>query len=181
MAVPLQIAVSLGIYNERIAVSLGFAALAAGIATFASCRSFVSLLERSGRSSLIENRAYRSFYKYHAYYWWSFIIILLVHIMSSFMHTDLIPNAADPDALAHWLILWPAAGSFVFLLVQLTSCRSFAGLVDFFTGKPLLRWRVYYNFYRFHSYYWWLFVAAVVGHITFAAIHTSFWPGWGSV
>ena len=179
MDAPLQIAGGLGIYYERIAVALGFATLVAAIATFASCRTFTGLVGRYARADLLQNSAYRSFYKYHAYYWWAFIVILAVHVLSSVMHTDLLPTAGDPDFAQHWFIVGFAFGSVASFVMQFGSCRSVAGLIDLFTGKPPLSWRIYKGFYRFHAYYWWIFLAAVGGHVIAAAVHTHFWPGWG--
>ena len=133
MSQPFQIVGDLGLYYERIAVSLGFATLIAGLATFASCRSLVSLVTRYAHASLLENRAYRSFYKYHAYYWWSLLIIMAIHLASAAMHTGLLPAAGDPDALAHWLILGFAFGSLPSSSIEFASCRSFASLIDFFS------------------------------------------------
>jgi cytochrome b561 len=176
MSITSQIAGDLGIYYERIAVSLGFVTLVAALATFASCRSFITLISRYTRKSLLENKAYQSFYKYHTYYWWSFLLILIVHMLSASIHTDLLPAADDPDALQHWLILGFAFGTLVSISVQFSSCRSFAGLINFFTQKSLLRFRAYNSFYKFHAYYWWIFLAAVAGHVIAAAIHTHIWP-----
>lgn len=172
------IAGNIGLYAERLAVSLGFVTFLAGVVTFTSCRSFISLLNRTGHRGLTENKVFRGFYRYHAYYWWTFITILVIHALSSLMHTGVIPTAGDPDALQHWRILWSSVAVFAFFLVQFVSCRSFADLVDLMTQKPPLTWRLYRGFYRLHSYYWWVFLAAVIGHITISSLHTHFWPGW---
>jgi cytochrome b561 len=171
-----QILGDLSIYYERIAVSLGFATLAAGLATFGSCRTFVTFVSRHSGANLLSNKAYQSFYKYHGYYWWSFLIILIVHMASATIHTQLLPKAGDPDAFAHWMILGFALASIVAVTIQFLSCRTFAGLVNFFTGKTPVKSRVYKAFYEFHAYYWWIFLVAVGGHFIAAAIHTNFWP-----
>jgi cytochrome b561 len=179
MVVPPLAAVSLGIYYERIAVSLGFATLASAIATFLTCRTLTGVVSRYAGRNLLQNQAYRAFYKYHSYYWWSFIILMVVHALSALMHTDLLPPPGDPDYVGHWFILAFAFGSVGTFAVQFTSCRSFAGMLDLFIGRTPLGWRVYRGFYRFHAWYWWVFLAAVGGHVIAAAIHTRFWPGWG--
>ena len=179
MLIPLLAAVSLGIYYERIAVSLGFATLGIAIATFVTCRTFASVFrQRTGRDPL-QNGAYRAFYRYHSYYWWSFIVIMLVHVLSALMHTDLLPPPDDPDYVGHWFILAFAFGSVGAFAVQFASCRTFTGMLELFTGRLPLGWRIYRGFYRFHTWYWWFFLAAVGGHVIAAAIHTHFWPGWG--
>ena len=171
-----QIAVDLGIYYERIAVVLGFVTLVAALATFASCRSFINLISRYTRKNLLENRAYQSFYKYHTYYWWSLFVILIIHMMSAGIHTYLLPAPDDPDALAHWLILGFAFAILATISIQFASCRSFASLVEFITQSNPVKFRVYKGFYRFHAYYWWLFLSAVAGHIIASSIHTRIWP-----
>lgn len=176
MTVSFQVAGDLGIYYERIAVTLGFVTLIASIATFASCRSFISLMSRFTHNSLLENRAYKSFYKYHSYYWWSFLIILVIHVMSATIHTELLPGPDAPDALEHWFILGFAFGTLVSISVQFSSCRSFVSLVNFFTQNNPGKFRAYNGFYRFHAYYWWIFLSVVAGHIIAAAVHTNFWP-----
>jgi len=178
MAPSFQIAGDIGLYAERLAVSLGFVTFLAGVATFTSCRSFVSLLNRTGHRGLVENKAFRGFYKYHSYYWWAFSTVLVVHMLASVMHTGIIPVPGDPDAQAHLRTLWSALAVFVLFGVQFVSCRTFTGLVDLVSQKPPLTWRIYRGFYRYHSYYWWAFLAAVIGHITFSSLHTHFWPGW---
>ena len=177
MALSWQIASGLGLYYERIAVLLGFVTLVACLAAFTSCRSFAALVSRYAHTSLLENRVYQSFYKYHGYYWWSFLIMLILHMMSSAIHTALLPRAGDPDALEHWLILGFALGTLVALFVQVTSCRSFAGLIEFFSQRSPQRFRAYKGFYQCHAYYWWIVFVAVGGHVIASAIHTHVWPG----
>ncbi len=173
-----QIASGVGLYAERLAVSLGFATFLAGVATFTSCRSFVSLLNRRGHQGFTESKGFRTFYKYHSYYWWSFEIILVVHILASLMHTGLVPSPGDPDASQHLHVIESAGAVFVLVVVQFVSCRTFAGLVDLVTQKPPLTWRLYRGFYKYHSYYWILFAVVLIGHITLSSLHTHFWPGW---
>ena len=166
----------LGIYYERIAVVLGFVTLVASLATFTSCRSFISLMSRFTNNNLLENRAYKFFYKYHSYYWWSFLVVLAIHVMSATIHTELLPGPDDPDALEHWFILGFAFGTLGSFSIQFASCRTFTSLVDFFTQKNPVKSRVFKVFYRFHAYYWWIFLLTVAGHVTAAAIHTNVWP-----
>jgi cytochrome b561 len=176
MPTPFQITVDLGIYYERIAVSLGFVTLVTGLATFASCRNFITLISRYTNKNILENKAYQSFYKYHGYYWWTFLVVLVVHMMSSAMHTNLLPGTDDPDAVEHWWILGFALGILVSLFIQAFSCRSFVSLIDFFSQKSPLKFRLYKGFYKFHAYYWWLVFVSVAGHIIASSIHTHIWP-----
>ena len=151
MAVHLQIAGGLGIYYERIAVTLGFATLLAIVATFVSCRSFISLIGRYAHMNLMENTLYKSFYRYHAYYWWLFLIVLVIHIMSATIHTELLPGHDDPDALEHWMIIGFALSTLAVISIQFFSCRSFASLAGLFTRKNPVKFRLYSIFYKFHS------------------------------
>ncbi len=78
-----QISGNVGLYGERLAVALGFVTLVSALATFSSCRSCLSFLGRFGLKSPIERRWYRSFYRYHGYYWWAFLFVLVLHLFVS--------------------------------------------------------------------------------------------------
>ena len=166
----------IGIYSERLTVALGFLTLAFAAATFASCRSCLAFLERLGIKGLTEKRWYRPFYKYHGYYWWAFFVVLALHFLTALMHTG-IPSADDPDARIHWVVLAFGLGSLGMVGTALSSCRSFTGLVNIFTGKSLLGNGRYLSFYRYHSYYWLVLVMAIAGHFVTAVLHVGFWPG----
>lgn len=172
----LQISSGVGLYGERLAVALGFVTLASALVTFISCRSCLSFLGRFGMKNPMDMKWYRLFYRYHGYYWWVFLFVLLLHFMTALMHTA-IPTAGDPDAQIHWLILSFALSSLVLVGAVLSSCRSLVGLLGLFTEKGPLSSRAYQSFYRYHSYYWLILVLAVAGHVVSAYVHTGIWPG----
>jgi hypothetical protein len=165
-----------GLYGERLAVALGFVTLAFALATFASCRSCLSLLGRLHVKNPMETRPYRTFYKYHGYYWSIFLLTLILHLISAVMHTA-IPTADDPDAQIHWVILGFAFGSLVSTGVVLSSCRSLVNLLNLFAEKGPLSNLRYQLFYQYHSYYWVLLILAIAGHVASAYLHTGIWPG----
>ena len=166
----------IGLYSERLTVVLGFVTLASALATFATCRSCLGLLERLGLKNPVEMRWYRPFYKYHGYYWWIFLFALTLHFLSAVMHTA-IPVAGDPDAPIHWVILSFALGALVMVGAVLSSCRSFTGLLNTFTGKGPLGNNRFRLFYGYHSYYWLILVLAIAGHVAGSYIHIGVWPG----
>lgn len=170
-----QISSDVGIYGERLAVALGFVTLASALATFASCRSCLSILSRFGLKNPTEIRWYRLFYRYHGYYWWIFLFALVLHLITALMHTA-IPTAGDPDVQIHWIILSFAFSSLALVGAVLSSCRSLVGLLSLFTEKGPLSSNRYKSFYRYHSHYWMLLVLSVAVHVTGAGIHTGIWP-----
>jgi cytochrome b561 len=170
-----SLSLNVAIYGERVTIILGLITLTSGMATFFSCRSFISLLGLLRIHSPADNKTYRSFNKYHAYYWWAFITVFVLHLMTALVHTS-IPSASDPDAAIHRLILWFGVASFVSSLVVISSCRSIPGIIYFFTEKNSLSNRVYQKFFKYHSYYWWVFILAVAGHFAASFYHTGIWP-----
>ena len=166
---------SAALYGERLAVALGFLTLVSAIATFASCRTLVGLSKFLHLQDPMKLKAFQAFYKYHGYYWWLFLLALFLHLTTALFHVEL-PTPGDPDALIHWVILGFAIIALVSLVIVLVSCRSFAGLMGFFIGKNSLNIRSYKGFYRYHSLYWWLFVIAVIGHLSASYVHIGFWP-----
>jgi hypothetical protein len=92
LSILFQMVGDLGIYYERIAVSLGFTTLVAGLATFTSCRSFTSLVDFFTQKSPIQYKLFKRFYRFHAYYWWIFLLAVAGHITASSIHTDVWPR-----------------------------------------------------------------------------------------
>ncbi len=169
----LQISSGAALYGERLAVALGFVTLISAVATFATCRSCLSFL---GLKSPLDNRWYRPFYKLHGYYWWIFLMGLGLHLLTAVMHTA-IPTAGDPDAQIHWIILSFAFVSLPLTAVVLSSCRSWVSLLSLFMEKGPLADRLYLSFYRYHSYYWLVFIGSIAGHFIAAYAHIGIWPG----
>jgi hypothetical protein len=164
-----------GLYGERLAVALGFATFALGLATFASCRTCLRFIERFGITNPADKNWYRPFYRLHGYYWYVFLFVLALHILSSLMHTA-IPSAGDPDATQHWIILAFSLSSLAPLGALLSSCRSSVALADLFLGKSLLTRSGFRGFYRYHTYFWLLFSLALAGHLASSYLHIGFWP-----
>jgi hypothetical protein len=171
----LQVASGPGLYGERLAIVLGFVTLISAVATFATCRSCLSLLGRFGLKNPLDMRWYRPLYKYHGYYWWVFLMGLFLHLLTAMMHTA-IPIPGDPDAQIHWIILSLGFASLVLVVIMVSSCRSLVGLLNLFREKNLLSDKIYQLFYRFHSYYWLILFLLIAGHFTGSYIHTGVWP-----
>jgi cytochrome b561 len=178
MTTSLQISADIGIYNERLAIALGLLTLVFALAILASCRSFAFLLNRFGVKDYTNNKPYQSFYKFHSYYWWIFWLAFVLHLMTAVTHTEL-PAVGDPDAGIHWLILGFGAAALVSMLIVSLSCRSIIAFSNIFTEKSLLKFKIYNSFYRYHSYYWFVFILLIAGHFTSAYIHAGIWPGSG--
>jgi hypothetical protein len=172
---PFQASDITGIYNERVAIALGVAALISALATLGSCRSFVSVFKSLGLSSPLNNPVYRAFYQYHTFYWWALGIILLSHIVMAISHTGL-PQAGDSDANVHWAILSLGLVSAVLVLTVFSSCRVYSRIKRMLMpGQPDSgRFRA---FFKYHSYYWLIFLLLVVGHFVAGFIHAGIWPG----
>ncbi len=171
----LQITSDVGLYGQRLTVALGFVTLASAVATFASCRSYRSFLERFRLKTFMETGWYRAFYRYHGYYWWVFLLALVLHLVTALMHT-IIPTSGDPDAQIHWIILSFAFNLLVMVVAVLFSCRSLVSLFNLFTERGLLTNNLYQSFYRYHSIYWSILILSIAGHITSVYIHTGIWP-----
>ncbi len=167
---------NIGLNEERLAVALGFVTLVSALATFASCRTCLSFLARLGLKDLMENKWYRAFYRYHGYYWWTFLFALVLHLLTTIMHTGL-PTPGDPDAAIHWVILSFAFGALVMVVAVFSSCRSLVGLANLFAEKGPLSNTGFRSFYRFHSFYWLVLILFVVGHFASSYVHIGFWPG----
>ena len=167
--------VPLGIYNQRLAIVLGFITLASGMAVVLTCRSFFQILPRVGIKNPLKNAVYNKAYSFHAYFWWIFIMGLILHLMTALFHTGL-PAAGDPDAPVHWVILGLAAGSVLLLTPVLLSCRSIATFFNFVNGKSPLNNNTYGWLFRRHGLFWWPFIVCVSAHFLVAYIHTGIWP-----
>ena len=66
--------------------TLGILAAANALLLFFSCR-FVPMMGETFQVKIMQNRLFKVIYKYHAYYWWTFWLILLLHIMTAIAHT----------------------------------------------------------------------------------------------
>ncbi len=175
MDVLFQMSMPMDLTLQRASVTLGFFTLASALATFISCRSCLSFLKYFGLKDPMANKTYKAFYQYHSYYWRAFFSLVAIHVGLAIAHTG-IPQAGDPDAPIHWFILSFGFSGVVFLLVIFSSCRIMNKLFlnSFKSGTPLLK--NYQWFYKYHSYYWWVFILIIIGHFAFAYHHVGFWP-----
>ncbi len=160
---------------QRVSVALGFLTLAAALSTFATCRSCISFLKWFRVPDPLSNPRYRSFYRYHKYLWWAFLVLLPVHLGVAFGHTG-IPQAGDPDSPIHWAILSFGMVATITTAVNLSSCRISTGFFIRNLKKNGMSQSWYTQFGRYHSYFWGLFLAVLIVHLFFAHRHVGFWP-----
>lgn len=158
------------IYIHWLILSLGISVLVSGVAVLTSCRSVAGYFYLLKVNTSGGTRFYRSFYKYHSIYWVIFWYALALHLLVAAIHVGL-PSVVRPYFFAHQAVFFTALGNLAFMLAVLSSCRSFASILNFFTsGSPLTN-NVYKRFYRFHSYFWWLLAVSLGGHVVFGLIH----------
>jgi len=167
-----------GGYDERVAIILGFLTLLFMLIVLVSCRSFMSLLSRLHLEKFLGSKAYQSFYRYHATYWWLFGVLLLAHIMIAVMHTGL-PQAGDPDASIHWAILLLGLGGAMTAVTILASCRIVPRLLAPVTPSKPFSNAAFRAFFGYHAYYWGLAILLVAVHFVLGYIHASVWPAVG--
>ena len=164
----------LGLFGERLAVALGFVTLVLFIGTGLTCRSFVPLADRLNITWFTGSRPYKAIFRYHSFFWYGFFVVLFLHMLIGFMHTEF-PQAGDPDAVQHLWILVFAVSLFISVGLTFSNCRTFMGFLRIFKGDSLLA-GFYGRFYRLHSYVWVLLLVALVGHLIASYIHIGFWP-----
>ena len=161
------------IYDERIAIILGYVTLILALSLFFSCRIFTGFLRNRGLQRIIDHLAYAKFYGFHGTYWWFFAIFLMVHFLTAFGHVG-IPQSSDPDSPIHWSILATGlAGSIVFAGIYF-SCRSIGTFLSFFTDKSPAE--LYPSFFKNHSFVWLVFGILILTHIVIAFRHVGIWP-----
>jgi len=172
-----QVASPTSIYSERIAIIFGFITLVFALAIFFSCRTFVSLMTKLGVKNLLQWKPYKKFYQYHLYYWWLFGIAVLAHVIMGTIHTGL-PKSGDPDAGIHWSILILGAVSLVSGIILFFSCRIIPRLISPTLPNINTENKTYFSIFKYHSYYWILFVLSVAVHFIITFIHTGVWPSF---
>jgi hypothetical protein len=157
----------LDVYIHWMIFSLGLGILVSGIAIFTSCRSFARILNLKVSKNTLGTRIYRAYSSYHSSYWYVFGIILVMHLFTTGLHLGL-PVIGEPYFIAQQVTLFTSIGNLVFLLIILTSCRTFA---FFISNNPLTN-NTYKRFYKYHSYFWVFLAMSVGGHIVFGMIHS---------
>ncbi len=164
------------VYDERIAIVLGYLTLISGLAVFISCRTCVSWLRHLGMKDPTTTRGYAGFYRFHLYYWWAFGVLLLIHLMMAILHTGL-PQAGDPDASVHWIILGMGLFSAIAALMVFSSCRVLPRLITIATSRNPFQNIHFKTFFQNHSYFWVPLVLLAGVHIAFGFQHAGIWPG----
>jgi hypothetical protein len=170
-----QIAGQGTIDNERIVIVFGLVTLIFALAAFISCRTFVSLLVHFRLGNPSGNKVYQAFNKYHGYYWWIFGVLLLAHILMATLHTGL-PVSGDPDAGIHWAILILGLVAGLNGVVVFFSCRVLPKLLAPAKSKFSLTDKVYGSFFKYHAWYWWLFILLAAAHFAVSYLHAGVWP-----
>jgi hypothetical protein len=161
--------------NERLAIILGLLSLSCAVAVFASCRTCRSLISRLGIEDPGRFKGYSLFYQNHIYYWWAFGVLLVAHFMVAVLHTGL-PQAGDPDANSHWLILGLGIVSAISAFSLFSSCRVLPRLVRMATPKKPLDNLFYRSFNQYHNYYWIVVACLAVAHFIAGFAHSGIWP-----
>ena len=161
------------IYDERIAIILGWVTLALALSIFFSCRIFLGFLKRRGWQKLSESRAYQKFNSFHGTYWWAFYIVLVVHLLTAFGHIG-IPQAADSDSPVHWTVLLTGLVGALMIGLIYFSCRSVNSLLSFFTSKGPAQ--LYPSYFKSHSVIWLMFSLMIAVHVAVAFHHAGIWP-----
>lgn len=167
--------VSLSVYNQRLAIVLGIFTLIMALAVFLSCRSGITLLNKIGLKNMASSRGYQTFLKYHTYYWWTFWLIFVIHLLAAIMHIGF-KNSGDPDAYLHiYSLIFGSAGIITLIVVDL-SCRGIIGVVRLFSERKWNEFRFLGRLYRYHSYFWLIFGLLVTVHLSIGLIHSGWWP-----
>jgi hypothetical protein len=164
------------VYNERLAIVLGLLTFLMAFASFLSCRSCLSWLKYLRLPDPSGIKSYSSFYKYHLYYWWAFGIFLISHVLVAVGHTGL-PQTGDPDARAHWIILGFGLFSALTSTLVFSSCRVLPRLAAMTARGNLFNHSVYKIIFKYHPYYWALFILLAVVHFAAGYNHSGVWPG----
>jgi cytochrome b561 len=170
----LPLAVSLSVYNERLAVVLGILTLLSALTVFFSCRTGIKLLNKTGIKNLVANKSYQSFLKYHTYYWWTFWLVFVIHLLAAIMHLGF-NTAGDPDAYLHKYSVIFGALALLTILVVGFSCRGIFTLVRLFSERKPTDFKLIGAVYKYHAYYWMLFYFMIAAHFTAGYLHSGWW------
>lgn len=76
--------------NHILLNTLGIMAATNALLIFLSCR-FIPFLAQFFNRKILENRVYKTIYQYHPYYWWSFWLIVFLHMATGIAHTIYAP------------------------------------------------------------------------------------------
>jgi hypothetical protein len=171
----LPFAVSLSVYNERLAVVLGFMTLLSVLTVFLSCRTCVKMLNKIGLKRMVSHKSYQTFLKYHTYYWWLFWLIFVLHLMAAIMHLGF-NTAGDQDAFLHKYSTIFGVSALLTVIVVSVSCRGIATLVRLFSERKFTDFKLISVVYKYHTYYWTIFFLLTASHFTAGYLHSGWWP-----
>ena len=160
----------LDVYIHWLILSLGIGILFSGGAVLGSCRSIASFFRLLKENQSFGAKFYRIFYKYHSTYWYVFWCVLAMHLLVTVIHVQL-PVAGEPYHLSKQFVFFSSIANFSLVLIVLFSCKSFARVLDIIMSKSALTNRYYRQFYRYHSYFWWLLSISLITHIAFGIYH----------
>jgi hypothetical protein len=161
---------SLDIYVHWLILALGIGILVFGIAVITTCRSVAGYFHLLQDQDSLKMRVYKTYFRFHSYYWVAFGLFLTFHLMVTVVHVG-IPSAGEPYFLAHQLVFYTAITNFLLTLIVFTSCKSFLNFVGIFSSRNLLSANGFKKFYRFHSIFWWLLCVSFIVHISAGIAH----------
>jgi hypothetical protein len=161
---------SLDIYVHWLILALGIGILVFGIAVITTCRSVAGFFHLLNDKNTLGAKIYRTYFRFHSYYWVAFGTFLVFHLMVTIVHVG-VPSAGEPFYLAHQLVFYTAITNFLLTAVVFTSCKSFLSLASLFSSKNPLSRGGFKKFYRYHSVFWWMLAASFIVHITAGIIH----------
>jgi hypothetical protein len=75
------------VYIQYLILILGITNFLAILAVLFSCRSFIKVISFFTGKDPLQNKIYRSYYKYHGIYWGIFWFSVLLHVMVALTHT----------------------------------------------------------------------------------------------
>lgn len=171
----LPLSVSLSVYNERLAVILGCLTLISALTVFFSCRTCIRLLNKIGLKNVVSSKRYQTFLKYHTYYWWTFWLIFVIHLMAAIMHLGF-NTAGDPEAYLHKYSVIFGASTLLTILVVSFSCYGIANLVRLFSERRSTDFKLIGAVYKYHAYYWMIFFLSIAAHFIVGFKHSGWWP-----
>jgi hypothetical protein len=158
------------IYIHWLILLLGIGVLISGVAVLTSCRSIAETFNLLKEDTSPGARFYRGFYKHHGIYWSIFWYVLILHLMVTIAHVKL-PVDGEPFLLSHQVAFYTSISNLVLTLAVFSSCKSAAWVLNFFTNRSPLGNKGFKQFYKYHSYYWWLLALSVTVHIVSGVIH----------
>jgi hypothetical protein len=164
------------LYGEQLTVILGFITLILALAVIFSCRSCLAWSKRLGWKDILQNKVYHAFFTYHSYYWWGFWFIFSFHLLMGLMHIFMFPSVPDPDSYYHWYSLGFGLSAILIIGGILASCRVIVVPLTTLLNKNPFKLAVFAPFYKYHSYYWLIFIIVIALHYTFGFLHSGLWP-----